>query len=201
MYMMTMYAMPKKPSLRNICDHAPPFPSVMKARLADVVTFLLGIVDVVYVACALILFSAIIAWLSLQFSVDLPAALCFTAGALSLVTGATSVLLLAPQKPNLFAKVVCPLASLVTAAATLGLLVAFSLSYGPRSELQVCSQCPLRGTASAECVAGCHDECCFTTLSEPLVNVIIATAACVVLNSLLSFLFGTVYIYSTSTPK
>lgn len=170
-------------------------------RLTDVMAFLLGIVDIIYVVCALILISSIIAWLSLQFSVDLPSALCFTAGALCLVTCIASVLLLTPQNPKLFCKVVYPLASLATAAATFGLLVAFSLRYAPGSEEQVCSLCQQRGMATAECVSSCDDECCFTPISEPLIDVIIATASCVVLNSLFAFLFGTVYILKSSLSK
>lgn len=155
----------------------------------------MGIVDVVYVACALILFSAIIAWLSLEFSSGLPSALCFTAGALSLLTGVVSVLLLAPERPKLFCTVVYPITSVLTAAATFGLLVSFSVLYGPGSQLQACNQCPYRGSPTEQCIASCSDECCFTSMSTPLVDVIVATSSCVVLNSVFAFLFGSVYTY------
>lgn len=172
--------------------------TAMTSSLTKVVVFLLGVVDFVYVLCALILFSAIIAWLSLEFSSGIPAALSFTAGALSLVTGAVSILLLTPQQPKLFCKVAYPLSSMATAAITFGLLVAFSVLYGPDSELQMCNMCSSRGMATAQCIASCNDECCFTSMSAPLVDVIIATSSCVVLNSLFAFLFGTVYIFKSS---
>lgn len=173
----------------------------MNSRLTNVAMFMLGVVDFVYVICTLILFSAIIAWLSLKFSPGIPAALSFTAGALSLVTCAVSILLLTPQQPKLFCKVVHPIASLATAASTLSLLVAFSVYYGPGSELQMCNQCSARGVATAQCIASCNDECCFTSMSAPLVDVIIATSSCVVLNSLLAFLFSATYIIKISSSN
>lgn len=123
------------------------------------------------------LFSSIIAWLSLDFSVNLAAPLAFIIGFLSLISAIVGILMegVAHIRRCLgFTFLVLTVALILT---SVGLLLPFILLYNGGNESligEICSDCDQFGKRTQTCVDDCEDECCFTDMSELLATVFVA---------------------------
>ena len=149
------------------------FPAIaMSSKIPLPVVTLVVLVSTIYLICSMVLFSSIIAWISLEFSTSLAAPLAFIVGVLSLIAAIVGILMEGVARIRRclgFTFLVLTVALILT---TIGLLVPFVLIYnGGNTSLigEICGDCDDFGKRTQTCVDDCLDECCFTDMSEPLV--------------------------------
>lgn len=152
----------------------------MAAKTPVCIVVLAAIVSTLYLISAMGLLSSIIAWLSLEFTADLPGALSFTVGVLALGAGLTAILMVGISRLRKCLGLLFLLLAIIVILAGVGLLTPFTINYidtGDDAIGQICDDCEQLGMATIECVQLCKDECCFTDMSGPLSIVILAFTA------------------------
>ena len=160
----------------------------MTSKIPLPVVVLVGVVSTLYLICAMVLFSSIIAWISLEFSPSLAGPLAFIIGSLSLASAIVGILM---EGVTHFRRTLGFIFLLLTVGLILtsvGLLVPFIVIYnGGDSSLigEICSNCEQLGERTQLCVDECNDECCFTDMSEPLAAVLITFTAISLLASVI----------------
>ena len=162
---------------------------------------LVAIVNIIYLICAMMLYSCIIAWLSLEFTAALPAATAFIVGTLCLATALLGTIMFGGKETrDLFAALFI-LFSVFVLLASIGLLPPFTSEFYSSSSNtslgDTCKDCAeLYGNdAPVECVRDCNDECCFTDLSSPLVRLLFVFVIVALLVSFIGILVGAVHLY------
>jgi hypothetical protein len=151
----------------------------MSAKVPLPVLFLVGAVATLLLLCSMALFSAAVAWISLDFSSTLAAPLAFVVGFLSFLAAVVGILMEGVTRITRclgFTFLTLTVALILT---SIGLLVPFVLIYNGGSESLIgefCDGCDQFGKRTQTCVDDCDDECCFTNMSEPLAMVLIASA-------------------------
>lgn len=158
------------------------------------------IIAIVYLLSSMALLSSIIAWISVDFSLELPCALSFAVGTLSLVASFLAVLMVEVARLKRTLGFLFLLVAVVVVMVGVGLVVPFVLSYLDGDERiigRVCSECEDLGRATPRCVELCNDECCFLNLSEPLILVFVAATGAAIVNSVLGLALGLVHVYCT----
>ena len=172
----------------------------MSSKIPTVVIVLAGIIATIYLICSMTLLSSIIAWLSLEFSIELPCALSFVIGTLSLLGGILAILMVGISRLRRVLGLVFLIVAVIVVMAGVGLVVPFALTYlGGDERLigQICNDCNELGRATQQCVDLCNDECCFVNMSEPLILVFVAATGTAVVNSIVGLAVGVVHLYIT----
>ena len=166
-----------------------------------IIVTLIGIVNAGYLICAMVLYSSIIAWLSLEFSPSLPAAMAFIVGTLCLATAILGTIMFGGKETKDLFTALFVLFSLFVLLASIGLLPPFAAGFYSSSEDyslgDTCNDCPelFGNDATLECVRDCNDECCFTDLSSPLVRLLLGFVIIALVVSFFGIAVGGVHCY------
>lgn len=145
-----------------------------------IIVTLIAIVNIIYLICAMGLYSSIITWLSLEFTVALPAAMAFIIGTLCLATAVLGTIMFGGKETRDLFTALFILFSVFILLASIGLLPPFVAEfYSSSSDHSLggtCNDCPMLygNDAPMECVRDCNDECCYTNFSSPLVRLLFA---------------------------
>lgn len=127
----------------------------------------------------MVLFSSIVAWISLDFSNSLAAPLALVVGLLSILAAFVGILMTGVTRISRCLGFTFLLLTVALILTSIGLLVPFILlNNGGNQSLigEYCDECDQFGKRTQTCVDDCDDECCFTNLSEPLATLLIASA-------------------------
>ena len=156
------------------------------------------IVSFLYLICTMGLLSSIIIWLSLEFTPALPSTLAFIIGVPCLASAIVGILMFGiPRREALFT-VIFILLAIFTILAGVSVMGPFiNLYTHERSDLigEFCDDCDYIGKKTVICVDACHDECCFTNYSAPLVRVFIAFTATALAVSVAAVVIGFLHLY------
>ena len=158
--------------------HTPPSSAlIMTSKIPLPVVILVGVVSTLYLLCAMVLLSSIVAWISLDFSPNLAGPLAFIIGSLSLISAIVGILMEGFTRFRRFFGFMFLLLTVGLILTSVGLIVPFIILYnGGNTSLvgEICDDCEQFGKRTQNCVDECNDECCFTDMSEPLATVLIA---------------------------
>ena len=166
-----------------------------------IIVTIIAIVNIIYLICAMVLFSSIIAWLSLEFTAALPAAMAFIVGTLCLVTAILGTIMFGGKDTRDLFTALFILFSVFVLLASIGLLPPFTSEFYSSSSNhslgETCSDCSeLYGNnASVECVRDCNDECCFTDFSSPLVRLLFGFVIVALVVSFIGIFVGAIHCY------
>lgn len=166
-----------------------------------IIVTIIGIVNIIYLICAMVLYSSIIAWLSLQFTAALPAAMAFIIGTLCLATAILGTIMFGGKETRDLFTALYILFSVFVLLASIGLLPPFTSEFYSRSSDsslgETCNGCrALYGNdAPVECVRDCNDECCFTDFSSPLVRLLFVCVLIALVVSFIGIIVGAVHLY------
>jgi len=166
-----------------------------------IIVTLIGIVNAGYLICAMVLYSSIIAWLSLEFSPSLPAAMAFIVGTLCLATAILGTIMFGGKETKDLFTALFILFSVFVLLASIGLLPPFASEFYSSSEDHslgnTCDDCAetFGNDATLDCVRDCNDECCFTDLSSPLVRLLLAFVIIALIVSFIGTIVGGVHWY------
>ena len=166
-----------------------------------VVVTIIAIVNIIYLICAMVLYSSIIAWLSLEFTAALPTAMAFIVGTLCLITAILGTIMFGGKDTRDLFTALFILFSVFVLLASIGLLPPFtSAFYSSSSDHSLgdtCNDCAeLYGNdAPMECVRDCNDECCFTDFSSPLVRLLFVFVIVALVVSFIGLIVGAIHCY------
>ena len=155
------------------------------------------ILSFIHMLCAMGLLSAIIIWLSLEFTAALPSTLAFIIGVPCLGCTVAAVLMFGvPRKEAFFSVIFIVLSTFIVLAGVSILGPFINLYTHEQSDLigDFCDDCIYTGNRTVSCVDSCHDECCFTNYSAPLVRVFIAFTSAALAVSIGAVVVGMIYL-------
>lgn len=150
-----------------------------------------------HLLCSMGLLSAIIIWLSLEFTAPLPSTLAFIIGIPCLGCTVAAILMFGvPRKEAFFAVIFIVLSTFIVLAGVsiLGPFINLYTHEQPDLIGDFCNDCMFTGNRTESCIDSCHDECCFTNYSAPLVTVFIAFTSTALAVSVAAVLIGIVYL-------
>ena len=165
------------------------------------VVTLIAIVDIIYLVCAMVLYSSIIAWLSLEFTAALPTAMAFIVGTLCLATAVLGTIMFGGKETRDLFSALFVLFSVFVLLASIGLLPPFASEFYSTSAASslgdTCNGCTeLYGNdAPAQCIDECNDECCFTDLSSSLVRLLFVFVIVALVVSFIGIILGVIHCY------
>lgn len=157
------------------------------------------VLSFLHLLCAMGLLSAIIIWLSLEFTAPLPSTLAFIIGIPCLGSAVAAILMFGVPRNECFFSLVFVFLSMFIVLAGASILGPFiDLYTHEQTDLigDFCIDCSYTGNRTESCVENCHDECCFTNYSAPLVTVFIAFTSIALAVSLGAILIGALYMCS-----
>lgn len=166
-----------------------------------IVVTIIAIVNIIFLICAMVLYSSIIAWLSLEFTAALPTAMAFIVGTLCLVTAVLGTIMFGGKDTRDLFTALFILFSVFVLLASIGLLPPFTSEFysssADHSLGDTCKDCTeLYGNdAPIECVRDCNDECCFTDFSSPLVRLLFVFVIIALVGSVIGIIVGAIHCY------
>ncbi len=155
------------------------------------------VISFLHLLCAMGLLSAIIIWLSLEFTAPLPSTLAFIIGIPCLGCTVAAILMFGVPRKEAFFSIIFILLSTFIVLAGVSILGPFINLYTHKEPTLIgdfCDDCIYTGNRTQSCVDNCHDECCFTNYSAPLVTVFIAFTSTALAVSIGAVLIGMVYL-------
>lgn len=163
-----------------------------------------SLVSFLHLVCAMVLFSAIIVWLSLQFTVALPSALAFVVGIPCLLCSITAILMLGVRQHTSIFGIIFLILAVIIIIAGVAILTPFALAYNhDQLDLlgEICVDCSYVGNHTTMCQDSCLDECCFTQYSAPLTRIFLASTIVALAVSLVAILTGIAHLCSSTLQK
>lgn len=166
-----------------------------------IIVTVIALVNIIYLVCAMVLYSSIIAWLSLEFTAALPTAMAFIIGTLCLATALLGTIMFGGKETKDLFSALFILFSVFVLLASIGLLPPFASEfYSSSSDSSLgdtCNDCTeLYGNdAPMECIRDCNDECCFTDYSSPLVRLLFSFVIVALVVSFVGIFVGAVHWY------
>ena len=156
-----------------------------------------SLVSFLHLVCAMVLFSSIIIWLSLEFTAPLPSALAFVVGIPCLLCSVMAILMLGVRRHNSIFGTIFLILAVVIIIAGVSILVPFALDYNhDQLDLlgEICVDCSYVGNRTIVCQDSCLDECCFTQYSAPLIRIFLASTIVALAVSLVAIFTGIAHL-------
>ncbi len=158
------------------------------AKVPTAVVITTALLSVVFLLGSMVLLSAVIVWLSLNFSGPIPHALGFILGVLALVNSVLSILMVGVAKIRKVLAFVFLIASGISLLASIALLIPWAVEYA-----SFCEECE-EVEQTMSCLDACEDECCFRASSKPLAIIFVAFSALILAASLVGVIIAVPYL-------
>ena len=169
----------------------------MAITIRKVIFFFGSLVSFFHLVCAMVLFSSIIVWLSLEFTAPLPSALAFVVGIPCLLSSVTAILMLGVRRHNSIFGTIFLILAVVIIIAGVSILVPFTLDYN-HDQLDllgdICIDCGYVGNQTMTCKDSCLDECCFTQYSAPLTRIFLLSTLIALAVSIIAIITGIAHL-------
>lgn len=155
-------------------------------RIPTFVAVIASVVSAIFLVSAMVLLSAIIIWISLEFSAPIPHALGFILGILSLINSIIAIMVIGVPRIRKTVAFIFLVTSAVSLLAGSALFIPWVLEY-----TKFCEDC---GEESLDCVSTCPSECCFTDKSRPLAFTLLVFSAIIIFMSIVGVAVAVPYM-------